>query len=124
MRQLLSGELRDVIPMNKRHKIVDRMTVGTNDGKGILFVSHTGLIHPSGFLPVVCGLFPFNHLVYTYQRSPVFRRLRDAGRLQGKCKFCEYRQICGGSRARAYAVTDNIDAQDPDCEYIPAAMMA
>jgi AdoMet-dependent heme synthase len=124
LRKLLSGESRDALPMSKRQSLLHRMTVGTNDGKGILFVSHVGLIHPSGFLPIVCGLFPFNHLVYTYQKSPVFRRLRDAGRLEGKCKFCEYRQICGGSRARAYAVTENLDAQDPDCEYIPAAMMS
>ena len=98
LRKLLSGESRDALPMRKRQSLLHRMTTGTNDGKGILFVSHVGLIHPSGFLPIVCGLFPFNHLVYTYQKSQVFRRLCDAGRLEGKCKFCEYRQICGGSR--------------------------
>jgi AdoMet-dependent heme synthase len=124
LRKLLGGELRDVLPMNKRQSLLHRMTVGTNDGKGILFVSHVGLIHPSGFLPLVCGLFPFHDLDYTYQKSPIFRRLRDAARLQGKCKFCEYRQTCGGSRARTYAVTGNLDAQDPDCEYIPAAMVS
>jgi len=94
----------------------------TNDGKGILFVGHTGLIYPSGFMPLVCGLFSLDHLVHVYQCSPVLRALRDADRLEGKCRQCEYRQICGGSRARAYAVTGNPFAQEPDCNYVPRAL--
>lgn len=94
----------------------------TNDGKGILFVGHTGLIYPSGFMPLVCGLFSLDHLVHVYQCSPVFRALRDADRLEGKCHVCEYRHICGGSRARAYAVTGNPFAQEPDCNYVPRAL--
>jgi radical SAM protein len=94
---------------------------GANDGRGILFVSHAGLIHPSGFLPMVCGLFPFNNVVDVYQNSPVFRRLRDADSFSGKCGVCEYRHICGGSRARAYAVTGDPYASEPDCVHIPRA---
>lgn len=97
--------------------------MGVNDGKGVMFVSHVGMIHPSGFLPIVCGLFPVSHVVRTYQESPVFRALRDANRLHGKCGACEFRQICGGSRARAYAVTGNLFAAEPDCSYIPAALL-
>jgi radical SAM protein len=119
LRQLLRGTLRGVVPMAKRRGLLHRVTLGTNDGKGIMFISHTGLIYPSGFLPIVCGLFPFDNLVDTYQRSPVFRGLRDAKRLEGKCKVCDYRSICGGSRARAYAVTGNLAAQEPDCNYLP-----
>lgn len=120
LRELLRGRLRDVIPVVKRRGMLHRMTLGSNDGKGIMFISHTGLIYPSGFLPIVCGLFPFNNLVCTYQKSPVFRGLRDAKRLEGKCKVCDYRSICGGSRARAYAVTGNLAAQEPDCSYLPS----
>jgi radical SAM protein len=94
----------------------------TNDGKGIMFVGHTGLIYPSGFMPLVCGLFGLDHLVAVYQRSPIFRALRDADRLEGKCRACEYRHICGGSRARAYAVTGNPFAQEPDCNFLPRAL--
>lgn len=101
---------------------IGRASFGLNDGKGVMFVSHTGLIHPSGFLPLVCGMFPFNHPVKVYQHSPVFRRLRDANALEGKCRLCEYRHACGGSRARAYAVTGNPYAQEPDCNYVPASM--
>lgn len=94
---------------------------GVNDGKGVMFVSHAGLIHPSGFLPVVCGAFPMQSLVDVYQDSPIFRSLRDADRLEGKCGRCEFHNVCGGSRARAYAVTGNMFAEEPDCSYLPAA---
>ncbi|MCP4190043.1 MAG: TIGR04053 family radical SAM/SPASM domain-containing protein [Planctomycetaceae bacterium] len=93
--------------------------MGVNDGKGIMFIGHTGLIHPSGFLPVPCGAFPVQHLVDIYQNSPIFRGLRDAGRLEGKCGQCEFHNICGGSRARAFAVNGNLFAEEPDCAYIP-----
>jgi radical SAM protein len=97
--------------------------LGINDGKGIMFINHLGLISPSGFLPLYCGTFPRDHLVQVYQTSPVFRALRDAARLEGKCRLCEYRNICGGSRARAYAVTGNPYDQEPDCAYTPASML-
>lgn len=96
--------------------------MGVNDGKGVMFVSHVGLIHPSGFMPIVCGMFPLDHVVHVYQQSPVFRKLRDSGNLEGKCHVCEFRNLCGGSRARAYAVTGNPLAQEPDCSYLPSAM--
>ncbi|MCA9132072.1 MAG: hypothetical protein KDA45_02920, partial [Planctomycetales bacterium] len=94
---------------------------GVNDGKGVMFVSHTGLIHPTGFLPVVCGVFPLQSLVQVYQDSSIFRSLRDSDRLEGKCRQCEFRNVCGGSRARAFAVTGNMFAEEPDCQYLPPA---
>ena len=87
-----------------------------------MFVSHVGMIHPSGFLPVACGAFPENHVVDVYQHSPVFQNLRNADHLHGKCGVCEYRNICGGSRARAYALTGDLYAQEPDCVYTPCAL--
>ncbi len=96
---------------------------GVNDGKGVMFVSHTGTIHPTGFLPVVCGVFPMQSVVQVYQDSPIFKGLRDSNRLQGKCGECEFRNVCGGSRARAYAVTGNIFAEEPDCSYQPKGLL-
>ena len=93
--------------------------LGVNDGKGIVFVSHTGIVHPSGFLPLICGVFPQQNVVDIYQNSPVFRALRDSNRLEGKCGRCEFRNVCGGSRARAYALTGNMFAEEPDCAYAP-----
>jgi radical SAM protein len=95
---------------------------GTNDGKGILFVSHTGQIYPSGFLPRECGRFPRDSIVDVYQHSPLFQSLRDPDLLAGKCGQCEFRELCGGSRARAFAVTGAPLASDPDCVYEPRAM--
>jgi radical SAM protein len=92
---------------------------GTNDGNGVLFVGHTGLIQPSGFLPLPCGRFPDDSVVDVYQNHALFRALRDTDRLTGKCSACEFRSICGGSRARAYALTDDALASDPDCVYEP-----
>ena len=43
-------------------------------------------------------------------------------RLQGRCGICEYRQICGGSRARAYAITGDPYASEPDCDFTPPAL--
>lgn len=94
---------------------------GVNDGKGVMFVSHTGTIHPTGFLPVVCGVFPMQSVVQVYQESPIFKSLRDSECLEGKCGECEFRNVCGGSRARAYAVTGNMFAEEPDCSYQPGA---
>lgn len=96
------------------------MPMGVNDGKGIMFVSHTGTIHPSGFMPIICGMFPQQHVVQVYQESTIFRGLRNSDQLEGKCGACEFRNICGGSRARAYAVTGNPYAEEPDCSYLPS----
>jgi radical SAM protein with 4Fe4S-binding SPASM domain len=95
---------------------------GVNDGKGVMFVSHTGEIFPTGFLPIPCGDFPSHSVVDVYQNSPTFKLLRDSDQLQGKCGQCEFRNVCGGSRARAYGVTGNPLAEEPDCIYVPAAM--
>ncbi len=93
---------------------------GVNDGDGFLFVSHTGKIFPSGFLPVSAGNVRTDDVVDVYRRSPLFVALRDRSRLKGKCGACEYREICGGSRARAYALTGDWLESDPLCIHVPA----
>lgn len=98
---------------------VHRAPLGVNDGRGVMFVSHTGRIQPSGFLPLVCGVFPDQSIVDIYQNSETFLLLRDKEALHGKCGVCEYRSVCGGSRARAYTVTRDLLASEPDCAYIP-----
>ena len=98
-----------------------RAPLGINDGRGVMFVSHRGVIYPSGFLPVVCGQFPRDSVVDVYQHHPSFQALRDANRLEGKCGRCEFRHVCGGSRARSFAVTGDMLAAEPDCPYLPSA---
>ena len=94
-------------------------TKGTRDGKGIVFVGHDGEIHPSGFLPLSLGNVRQDHLVAVYRDHPLLRRIRAAD-FRGRCGRCRYRQLCGGSRARAYATTGNPLAEDPACAYQPA----
>lgn len=93
---------------------------GVNDGDGFLFVSHTGAIFPSGFLPVAAGNVRTHDVVDTYRTAPLFKSLRDRTRLKGKCGVCEYRDVCGGSRARAFAVTGDILESEPYCAHVPA----
>jgi radical SAM protein len=90
-----------------------------NDGKGFLFVSHVGNVYPSGFLPIHAGNVKETPLSEIYRKAPIFKALRDTSRLKGKCGACEYKEICGGSRARAYAVTGDPLAQEPCCIYEP-----
>jgi radical SAM protein len=98
---------------------IGRAPRGINDGKGFVFISHLGEVYPSGFLPVSAGNVRRQSLAELYRNSPLFRSLRDSNNLEGKCGQCEYRQICGGSRARAYAMTGNIFAEEPCCVYEP-----
>ena len=90
-----------------------------NDGKGFLFISHTGNVYPSGFLPIHAGNIRETPLSEIYRNAPIFKSLRDTSKLEGKCGACEYKEICGGSRARAYAVTGDPLAQEPCCIYQP-----
>lgn len=92
---------------------------GIRDGNGIVFVSHTGEVYPSGFLPLAAGNVRHDDLVAVYRESALFRALRDPEQLQGKCGRCEFRALCGGSRARAYAETGDPLAADSLCPYEP-----
>ncbi len=93
---------------------------GVNDGDGFVFVSHVGAICPSGFLPIPAGNVRTHDLVEVYRTSPLFVALRDRDRLKGKCGVCEYRDVCGGSRARAFALTGDWLESDPCCAHVPA----
>jgi radical SAM protein len=93
---------------------------GVNAGNGFAFVSHTGEVFPSGFLPVCAGNIRSQGLAQIYRDSALFRSLRDPDALLGRCGRCEYRVICGGSRSRAYALAANYLATDPWCGYEPA----
>ena len=104
---------------NENAKGVAWRTAGVSDGKGFVFVSHTGEIFPAGFLPVSGGNVLRESLVDVYQNSPLFRTLRDPKSREGKCGICEYQKVCGGSRSRAYAFTGDYLAEDPRCVYQP-----
>jgi len=104
---------------NENAKGVAWRTAGVSDGKGFVFVSHTGEIFPSGFLPISGGNVERDSLVNVYRDSVLFRTLRDTTQRGGKCGLCEYQKICGGSRSRAYALTGDYLSEDPRCVYQP-----
>jgi radical SAM protein len=111
----------DVLVGGARHSARDGIGRGraVNDGDGFVFVSHTGEIFPSGFLPISAGNVRRDDLVAVYRDADLFRRLRDKSLLQGKCGLCDYAPVCGGSRARAYAVSGDALAAEPSCAYRP-----
>jgi radical SAM protein len=92
----------------------------TRDGKGLMFVGHDGVVHPSGFLPIRTGKLPNDRLVSVYRANELFTALRDPSKLKGRCGKCEYRSICGGSRSRAFAEFGDPLEEDPACPYVPA----
>ncbi len=93
--------------------------IPTRDGRGIVFVAHDGSIHPSGFLALPCGNVRTTRLTEAYLKDEMMCALRNDSRLLGRCSSCPYRGICGGSRARAYAVYRDPFAEDPACPYVP-----
>jgi len=95
---------------------------GVNDGNGFAFISHTGDVCPSGFLPLPGGNVREKSFADIYRNSTLFRDLRDHGRLKGKCGVCDFREVCGGSRARAYAVSGDYLESDPYCVYQPPSL--
>jgi AdoMet-dependent heme synthase len=93
-------------------------TAPTRDGKGIVFVAHDGQVYPAGFLPLDLGSIRSRPLCEIYRDDPLLRSIR-AARFTGRCGQCEYADLCGGSRARAYAATGDPLGEDPACPYRP-----
>ncbi len=114
----LSGELDDLLGAPGRPPSAH--TAPTRDGKGILFIAHDGEVYPAGFLPLSLGSIRDRPLRDIYTGDPVLRAIRQA-RFTGRCGRCEYADLCGGSRARAYAATGDPLGEDPACPYQPAA---
>lgn len=102
-------------------KPVQRMaasTLATRDGKGIIFISQNGEVYPSGFLPHPVGNVRSESITDIYRNSRMLVSIRK-GEFSGRCGACEYRDLCGGSRSRAYSRYGDALAEDPGCPYIP-----
>lgn len=126
------GEMPEVSELYWR--LLERLDLGTEvkkssakgihrafvtDGRGMFFISHIGEIYPSGFLQISAGNVREQSVEDIYRNSDIFIKLRDPNNLRGKCGICEFRFICGGSRARAYALTGDYLAEEPCCIYRP-----
>jgi radical SAM protein with 4Fe4S-binding SPASM domain len=89
-------------------------------GQSVIFVSHKGEVFPCGYLPVSCGSIRETSLSEIWRTSDVLANLRNYELLKGKCGQCEYKNICGGCRARAFALKGDYLAAEPACTHKPA----
>jgi radical SAM protein len=121
-RYWLQRKLEEGMDPEELGKLAMRMGFGVRDGNGVIFVSHKGEVYPAGFLPhPLLGNVRSEPLSAIYRNSPQLAQLRDMDSLKGKCGRCEYRWMCGGSRARAYGMTGDAMESDPFCAYEPGS---
>ena len=116
MRQEAKKEDRSI--SFKTHGL-DAVTRGCLGGTGFCFISHTGIVQPCGFLDLNCGDITRNSFKQIWEESHFFLNLRDYSKLKGKCGLCEFKQVCGGCRARALEATGDYLAEEPLCSYQP-----
>ena len=98
---------------------MNAMTKGCLAGTGVCFISHEGEVYPCGYLPAIAGDLRKESFAEIWENSVVFNALRDTGNLKGKCGCCEFRNICMGCRARAFAASGDYLAEEPFCVYQP-----
>lgn len=101
------------------------LTFSTGSGKGcvagqtICLIDAFGEVHPCSYMEQSAGNVlerPFRDI---WQSSSLLQSLRDYDSYKGRCSVCEFRNVCGGCRARAYAYTADILEEDPLCDYVP-----
>jgi len=102
-------------PPHEMHSV----TKGCLAGTGVCFISHVGEVYPCGYLPVMAGDLRRESFADVWENSPVFHALRDPEGLKGKCGRCEFRNVCMGCRARAYAASGDYMDEEPFCVYEP-----
>jgi radical SAM protein with 4Fe4S-binding SPASM domain len=98
---------------------MNAMTKGCLAGTGVCFISHEGEVYPCGYLPVIAGDLRKQTFAEIWDHAEVFEQLRDTGGLKGKCGCCEFRNVCMGCRARAFAASGDFMAEEPFCIYQP-----
>ena len=100
---------------------MNAMTKGCLAGTAVCFISNQGEVYPCGYLPALAGDLKKQPFADIWENSVVFNQLRDVNNLKGKCGCCEFRNVCMGCRARAFAATGNYLDEEPFCVYQPGA---
>jgi AdoMet-dependent heme synthase len=116
-RYVLQQKMRESGGDGASAEFVPRSPKNLNDGKGFIFVNYRGEVFPSRYLPIAAGNLKEESLVELFRESSLFASLRDSSKLKGKCGVCRVRHVCGGSRARAYAISGDVFGEDPCCSH-------
>jgi AdoMet-dependent heme synthase len=88
-------------------------------GQLICLIDVDGEVLPCSYFPKSAGNLKTTPFKAIWENSELFRQLRDFKSYKGSCGQCEYVGVCGGCRARAYAMTGDFLAQEPFCSYQP-----
>ncbi len=91
-------------------------------GQTICLIDNNGDVYPCSYFPVSAGNVKTTPFQEIWENSRLFAELRDDSLYKGRCGQCEYQKICGGCRARAYAVTGDYLDEEPFCHYVPFRM--
>lgn len=117
-RYVLEQKMQQSRGRGESPEFAPRAPKNPNDGKGFVFVNYRGEVFPSRYLPLSAGNLKTESLVDLFGESSLFASLRDTSRLKGKCGVCRVRHVCGGSRARAYAMSGDVFAEEPCCSHL------
>jgi len=101
--------------INKKAKALADFIGGCGAGRFYCAISPEGNVQPCVFLPITVGNLKAERLEDIWFNSPVFNALRDRGNLKGRCSRCEFKFVCGGCRARAFAYHNDYLMSDPGC---------
>ena len=93
-------------------------------GISFCFISHVGQVQPCGYLETKCGNIRETPFRKIWEESRVFQDLRDPEKYKGKCGVCEFLNVCGGCRARAFEKTGDYMEEEPLCIYEPKRLKA
>ncbi len=88
-------------------------------GQLIALIDVDGNVLPCSYFPLPAGNIRTHSIREIWEESPLFKELRDFSSYKGRCGVCEYVRVCGGCRARAYAVSGDYLGEEPFCSYVP-----
>jgi len=118
-RYLLQQRVKESRGRLREPDVMTRAQKGVNESRSVIFINREGYVYPSRYLPLPAGNVCESPLEEIFHESELLNSLRDTSLLKGKCGQCPVRNLCGGSRARAYALTGDLFAEDPCCAYQP-----
>jgi len=99
----------------KKAKALAEFIGGCGVGRAYCSIQPDGIVTPCVFMPIPVGDLKRQSFREIWNNSPILKELRIREDLEENCGICEYRAVCGGCRARAYAYFGNYKAADPGC---------